>query len=328
MSILNRRSILPLTVLTAVASGTAQAGFLGVAINDVFDFGITGIAATEYTGFRTTSRASATWGPTSELNAASLDPEVADCGPVGCGLGLPENLIAQRGTVPPLESSARGDAVIDNIDIANGNGAAHNVAEVLAVPGYDTTLLVPPVVEADGRNSLDAQFRLPEARQLIFSFSANPFLRTWVDASDLPPSTARASINFTISIVDPATGGLAFQWNPDGVPNNALGGIDSIDEASLNRNQLAFPGDGVQTYAPSFGVCAAACRYLATVDLGPGQYNLAITMIEQASGVQRPAVPIPATLGLIGSGIAGLGFARRHRRTPSVPDAGRGAGRG
>jgi hypothetical protein len=315
MSVPLSLGVLPAAVLMALASGVAQAGFKGIAINDVFDFGIQGIAANEYTSFRTTTRASASWGPNSEINPASLDPEVADCGPAGCDIGLPENVFLQRGSIPPTESSARGDALIASTDIANGNGSAHNVAEVLAVPGVDTTLLGPPVVEADGRNSLDAQFVLPEARTLTFSFNANPFLETWVDASDLaPPSAARASINFTISIVDPLTQVLVFQWNPDGVAGNALGGNDAVDEASLNRNLLAFPGDGVLRYDPAFNLCVAACAYLATVDLGAGQYNLAVTMIEQASGVQRPAVPLPATLGLIGAGIAGLGFTRRRRR--------------
>ena len=308
-----RRAVLPTAVLMVLASGAAQASFKGIAINDVFSFGIAGIAANEYTSFGVTSRASATWGPNSEINPASLDPEVADCGPAGCDIGLPENVFAQRGTIPPVENSARGDALIDSTDIANGNGAAYNVAEVLSVPGYDTTVLVPPVVEADGRNSLDAQFALPEARELTFSFSAIPFLETWVDPTDNdPPSTVRASINFTISIIDPTTGNLVFEWNPDGVPNNANGGTDSIDDATLNRNLVAFPGDGVLSYDPAFNTCAAACQYLATVQLEPGQYNLAISMIEQASGVQ--SVPLPATLGLLGAGIAGLGFGRRRRQ--------------
>ena len=51
--------------------------------------------------------------------------------------------------------------------------------------------------------------------------------------------------------------------------------------------------------------------YLATVFLGEGTYDIAVSMVEEAGGMQAP---VPPTSALLGAGLLGLGIAR-HRKT-------------
>lgn len=186
---------------------------------------------------------------------------------------------------------AYGDARIGNTNVQGGVGAARSIGEVSA---FDSGGL------AFGSNTMLANFTVSGTSGTVsFGFVSTPYMNTMLTPGGV---SAVANELMSISINQGLT--KVFEWKPDGVLGNALGGTESADPFTLNSSL-----SGNALFAPGSGNFAAI-----TNNLSAGTYSLKITMANYISADSMTVVPIPAAVWLFGSGLIFLWTVGRRNR--------------
>jgi hypothetical protein len=294
--------------------GGAQANFLGYASTQISNFQMIGSGLSLGTG-SVEANTSANWGEFSESDAdssfpnpAALDVEASACGPGpgGCAIVVPPNQFTLFADASK-DNWARSDSNVPSVDILGDGGTSLLVAEVVAAPGVTT----PFPVSAATNNSLNASFNfnVAQATDVTFLFDAETFWQTFTPGGkDI--STVSSAFNFSLS-VDDAGGKEVFVWTPDGVTDALAGEINDpfkLTDVFGSTNGIASSNSvsSNSTLAtPMLG------QFQARVSLLAGNYQLNIQHGADADGAQV-AIPVPATLMLLGAGLVGLGWSRRQ----------------
>ena len=313
-----------LAAASLLASGQAQAGAYGLAVNELNNFRITTSAgALSLAGANRNASDSAFF-----EGGVAVNPRAVNTGPAanadvlqvcsgsGCS-GLPQNNYA------PSPSStlefARGDAH------AFGNMLTAAGSTVSAVAEAQRNTVGAATATAGDTLTGSINLTLSSAGFITFSFMGRRDLRTNVTTMGDKSNVSIMDIfNISCNAASPAgclshanADGVIFQFAPDGDASNGSDvngnhAVGSLDPFSLNMTAGTNDPATGRTFTNGFAMFSLTSNFA----LPAGSYTLNFSKSTRTDIVviDPPAVPVPATLLLLGAGLAALAFSRRRQR--------------
>lgn len=181
---------------------------------------------------------------------------------------------------------------------------------------------------ADGTNKSSTSLSIPivvggdcgsgKVCQVDFSFMADPYILAMLTADAKSPHVARGTLAMHITLTKDDQSYI-FSWSPNGVVGPAggcavggatIGGCEYADAENLNLTMEVLNPGQTKVHSAPYANNVYGAYGARTNALGTGTYTLNLFMNEKTD-VQLPE---PATIGLLGLGLLGLGFARRRKQ--------------
>jgi hypothetical protein len=333
--------------LAAVAPGAAQADVMASSVLETTNFTISGTKAdstvgtldflTDFTqlSFTTTGTYSGTYTgypaigpPTSGTSGASIDSSGTvsgalasvdlskactgpDCGTWNTAYGI-ENSFTHL-TAPPPGNYTAVDQQESGSPLSNTPGSPVTPAPTgaLAKNGAYVGLTTDSAVgDAQSTNNVNSNFIFQLAQPtgagaLTFNFDIEVFLYAQVTGDEVFPGFATASYQNELTLTNLSTGLDVFSASPDLV-SIGTGGAQSGKSISLNA-----PLGTTIAQTKASGLLAFSIPVTVALN-NTDLYQLSVRSQVNADA-RRESVPEPATLALLGIGMAGLGFGTRRR---------------
>ena len=303
-----------------LASGQAQAGAYGLAVNELNNFRITTSAgALSLAGANRNASDSAFF-----EGGVAVNPRAVNTGPAanadvlqvcsggGCS-GLPQNHYAPTSAL----EFARGDAHAFG-NMLNGGASVSAVSEA-----QRNTIGAASSTAGDTLTG-SINLTLSSAGFITFSFMGRRDLRTSVTTMGDKSNVSIMDIfNISCNAASPAgclsranADGVIFQFAPDGDANNGSDingnhGAGSLDPFSLNMT--AGTNDPATSRAFTNGYAQFSLTSNFALPAGSYTLNFSKSTRTDIVVIDPAVVPVPTTLLLLGTGLAALAFTRRRQ---------------
>lgn len=346
MKIMTFKKAIPAALILAGSVGfasNASASAYAISYDNVFALQVTSTNAmggggpfyvppTAFTGFNATSEVNASQGPLG-VPVFGVGGAISGGGPVDMPVAIATGSDF-TGLVAPTNNSmtqvgqggnpayAYADAQVGRTTLAFVDGAvvlndvetqAWNIAE-----GYvDNSGFAAASTRNSSETGFTTTFEIGGDAIFNFDFNADPYLEVGISADAGAGSSANAELNVIITITDD-NGGTVFSWSPDGQAGGITGGTENLDPFSLNDSlEVSSAGASLSNGVAPTGLVGGSAGFgmfsASTDTLSAGTYTISLDMSSLINVTTTAQVPNPGVLGLMGLGLAGLGFSRRRK---------------
>ncbi|MEW6416487.1 MAG: EDSAP-1 family PEP-CTERM protein [Pseudomonadota bacterium] len=316
---------------TVYASSSLEITNLNIAFLDANNTpALTGVTVNSFT-FTLTNTASLNGVPSISLASCSGSPSSNTCGstsPIldaaavnasGSSVIRTNNQTSGDGTFThfALDSGnwSNSDSVIYTSELTNGSPTR---TDQIAQTNITTATQGSANAQIQSVTGVTLSFTVSDPGPYSFSlaFAADNDMIAQILNDDGKTFSAQADTQLSVTL-NQNTGGNAFvRWAPKGTTGNdcisvGLTCSEVNDSEDLNLNVGTTVNNTMTTYSYGPNAEGSVPFGILVTGLGQGTYTLTLSAL---TSVAANRVPEPATLALLGAGLAGLGFAGRRQR--------------